>query len=348
MTAAGRIPVLVVGGFLGSGKTSLLRQMLTAVPDTAVIVNEFGAVGLDHDLLRACEERVGLVGGGCACCTKREDLIGMLRELLDDRDRGRAQLSRVVIETSGLADPAPIVFTITNDPMLRHHFEVERLVVTFDAVNGSAQLATHPEVAKQVLVADDLVITKVDLVDASACRAVASQLAGLNPAASIRTALHGVLGEQQLHAARADHHARLAAADHHARLAAADQEVPRAGHTHHTGDAHHTDDVRSLVVAPDEPVDWLGFAIWLSMLLHARGEQVLRVKGLLELDDGTLVSVNGVQHVVHTPEHIARASIPDPTPSVVFITRGLDVGRLRESLEVFQQRAHAGANGQRR
>ena len=137
MPAAERIPVLVVGGFLGSGKTSLLRRVLTGDPDTAVIVNELGAVGLDHHLLRASEERVELVGGGCACCTRREDLVRTLRELLDDRDRGRAELRRVVIETSGLADPAPIVFTITNDPMLRHHFEIERLIVTVDAVNGN-------------------------------------------------------------------------------------------------------------------------------------------------------------------------------------------------------------------
>ena len=193
--SAGRIPVLVVGGFLGSGKTSLLREMLDGAPDTAVIVNEFGAVGLDHALLRACEERVELVGGGCACCTRREDLVRVLRELLDARDRGTAGLTRVVIETSGLADPAPIVFTITNDPMLRHHFDVERLIVTVDAVNCIDQLATHPEAAKQVLVADELVVTKVDLVEAEQTTAVVAALRALNPAAGIRTAVHGVVGE---------------------------------------------------------------------------------------------------------------------------------------------------------
>jgi G3E family GTPase len=141
------IPVVVLSGFLGSGKTSLLRVVLRGAADTAVIVNEYGAIGLDHQLLRASEERVELVCGGCGCCTRREDLVRTLRDLLDDRDRGRAGLRRVVIETSGLADPAPIVFTITNDPMLRHHFRIERLVVTVDAVNGIGQLAAHPEVA---------------------------------------------------------------------------------------------------------------------------------------------------------------------------------------------------------
>jgi G3E family GTPase len=334
VTAAGRIGVTIVGGFLGSGKTSLLRQMLTGEPDTAVIVNEFGAVGLDHDLLRACEERVELVGGGCACCTRREDLVLTLRELLDARDRGRAQLRRVIIETSGLADPAPIVFTITRDPMLRHHFDIKRLIVTVDAVNANGQLAAHPEVAKQVLLADELVLTKVDLVDGEACEGLAARLATLNPAARIRTALHGVLADDELGLTSA--------------RPRCSPSGPKPEVADRLGDTTHTDDVRSLRIDASEPIDWLGFAVWLSMLLHARGEQVLRVKGLLELDDGTLVSVNGVQHVVHTPEHLPRGAISKPSPNLVFITRGLEVDRLQESLATFQrlgradERVHSG------
>jgi G3E family GTPase len=317
-TTVKRIPVAVFGGFLGSGKTSLLRQGLTGAADTAVIVNEFGEVGVDHQLLRACEERVELLGGGCACCTRRADLVRTLRDLLDDRDRERAELRRVVIETSGLADPAPIVFTITNDPMLRHHFEVERLIVTVDAFNGTEQLAAHPEVAKQVLVADELVVTKVDLVSEEARDALATRLAALNPAATIRTALYGVVDEKPLRVTSTSTRAPAPAMD-------------RA--------ADHTEDVRSLRVDTDEPLDWLGFAVWLSMLLHARGEEVLRVKGLLELDDGTLVSVNGVQHVVHMPEHLPHEAIPDASPGIVFITRGVEPDRLRQSLETFQRLA---------
>jgi G3E family GTPase len=317
VSTAGRIPVLVVGGFLGSGKTSLLRHMLAGASDTAVIVNEFGAVGLDHQLLRSCEERVEVLGGGCACCTRRADLVRALRDLLDVHDRGVARLSRVVIETSGLADPAPIVFTITNDPMLRHHFEVERLVVTVDAVNWSEQLGSHPEARKQVLVADELVITKLDLVESEeAHAAIAAALRALNPAATLRTALHGVLGDEPAEAP-----------------ATAPVTPPAAKAPDNLA---HTDDVSSLSLRPDGPVDWLGFAVWLSMLLHARGQDVLRVKGLLELDEGTLVSVNGVQHVVHTPEHLDRSTIPDPSPGIVFITRGIEVELLRESFEAFQ------------
>ncbi len=327
MTKAGRIPVLVVGGFLGSGKTSLLRNMLAGDGETAVIVNEFGAVGLDHELLRACEERVELLGGGCACCTRRVDLVRILRDLLNARDRGTQKISRVVIETSGLADPAPIVFTITNDPMLRHHFEIERLVVTVDAVNWAEQLASHPEPRKQVLVADQLVITKVDLVEAEEPGRIAGALRALNPAASVRTAVHGVLAGEPL------------AVDQPAAVGPGrGAEGPRDADI-----SAHTDDISSLCLRLDQPVDWLGFAVWLSMLLHARGQEVLRVKGLLELEDGTLVSVNGVQHVVHTPEHLNRDAIPEAGSNVVFITRGIDSDRLRESFDAFQRLARATA-----
>lgn len=328
VAASHRIPVDVVSGFLGSGKTSLLRRELTGAPGTAVIVNEFGAVGLDHRLLRACEERVELVGGGCACCTKREDLVFTLRELLDERDRGRAELRRVVIETSGLADPAPIVFTIVNDPVLRHHFEIVGLTVAVDALNGTAQLAAHPEVAKQVLVADQLVITKVDLVTQDLCDELATRLAALNPAATIRTAVHGVIdGESSRRPAAESSHGGSAAATP---VAAGSKQATK------DADAGHTDDVRTLCVAADRSVDWLVFSLWLSMLLHAHGEEVLRVKGLLQLDDGSLVSINGVQHVVHEPQHLLSGAVPDGSHGIVFIARGLDVDRLRDSLEAFQ------------
>jgi G3E family GTPase len=325
LTTATGIPVLIVGGFLGSGKTSLLRHMLTGSRDTAVIVNEFGAVGLDHELLRACEERVELVGGGCACCTRREDLIAVLRELLDARDRGLQKLSRVVIETSGLADPAPIVFTVTKDPMLRHHFFVERLLVTVDALNCTEQLASHPEAGKQVLVADELVITKVDLVQPETCRTIAGALRALNPAAKIRTALHGVVDTEPLEITEGP-------------LPAFPSSLTSEADP---GDVAHTANASSLSLRTDGPVDWLGFAVWLSMLLHARGQEVLRVKGLLELDDGTLVSVNGVQHVVHPPEHLDRAAVAGASSNVVFITRGIDNDRLRESFDAFQRLARA-------
>jgi G3E family GTPase len=310
-----RIPVTIVGGFLGSGKTSYLREALLGATDTAVIVNEFGAVGLDHHLLLTTHERVELVGGGCACCLRRTDLTAALRGLLDERDRGHAQLGRVVIETSGLADPAPIVFTITTDPMLRHHFAVDRVIVMVDAVNGQAHLARQPEAAKQIAVADELVVTKVDLVAPDALDGLAGALAALNPSAAIRTALHGVVAER-------------------APLRAAVAHRPRAERALSPG---HTDDVRQLSLDLPDAVDWLAFCVWLSMLLHAHGERVLRVKGLVPTEPGARVAINTVQHVVHRPEHLPAGAEPRERPRLVFITRGLAVDGLPRSLAAFQR-----------
>jgi len=329
MTASpnGRIPVVVVSGFLGSGKTTLLRRALTGDRHTAVIVNEFGAISLDHRLLHNCEERVEVVRGGCACCVKRADLAATLRTLLDDHERGRADLRSVVIETSGLADPAPIIFTVTSDPMLRHHFEVARVTVCVDAVNGLGQLAAHPEALKQVAVADELVITKVDLVDANACVELAERLSALNPGAVVLAARHGIRDASVSRRPGAAGVRRAGPADSSRR-----QPPLESAETH-------ADDIQSVLIAAQEPLDWLGFAVWLSMLLAAWGERVLRVKGLIELTDGAFVSINGVQHIVHTPEHLEAREVPDGPSGIVFITRGLDGGRLRDSLQVFQRLA---------
>jgi G3E family GTPase len=317
---ARRIPVAIVGGFLGSGKTTLLRESLTGDPRTAVIVNEFGAEGFDHRLLRGCEERIELVSGGCACCGRRADLVEVLRELLDGHERGLAPLRRVVIETSGLADPAPIVATVSSQAMLRHHFAIERLTVCVDAVNGLDQLAAHDEAVKQAAVADELVITKLDLVPPARRDELVARLRELNGQASIIGARHGVREIGALSAARGG------------------QRAPRAV----TG-AGHAADVSSTLVCPQRESDWLGFAVWLSMLLAASGERVLRVKGLLELDDTTFVAINGVQHTIHEPEHLRADEVPAGRPGVLFITRGLDTAALEASFEVFQCAARAPA-----
>jgi G3E family GTPase len=191
MTGSRRIPVTIVSGFLGSGKTTLLRESLSGDPSCAVIVNEFGAASFDHRLLRSSVERIEVVSGGCACCARRADLVEVLRDLLDEHERGTTELRRVVIETSGLADPAPIVATVTSDAMLRHHFDVERLTVCVDAVHGLGALAANREAQKQVAIADELVITKLDLAEPDGCRALDAALRELNPHALRACARHG-------------------------------------------------------------------------------------------------------------------------------------------------------------
>src|SRR5215207_5281815 len=190
----GPIPVLVVSGFLGSGKTTLLRNLLVD-PDAgeiAVIVNEFGEVGIDHHLVRKTVARTTLLRNGCVCCSMRDDLAEALRDLLSQRDRGAIpRFGRVVIETTGLADPAPILHTIVSEPVLRSHFRVERVVTTIDAVGGASNLDTHGEALRQVAAADDLVVTKLDLTTREVTEDLKAKLLSINPAAAIADASFG-------------------------------------------------------------------------------------------------------------------------------------------------------------
>jgi G3E family GTPase len=312
-------PLTVVTGFLGSGKTTLLGRVLSepSMSDTAVLVNEFGEVGLDHHLLRRVDERAVLLGGGCVCCTTREDLVEALLELLDLDQRGEiARLDRVVVETTGLADPAPILHTIFADPVLQHHFAVDLVVTTVDAVNGDLHLDRNPESVKQVAAADKLVVTKTDVAEQSSVRGLISRLGAINPSARIIEAAFGETDAGELFR-------------------------PEDARTHAVWDAsagepHDAGETRSVSLTFDGPVDWTAFGIWLSMLLHARGEDVLRVKGLLDVGESGPVVVNGVQHTIHPPEHLDRWPDGDHRSRIVFISRVIHPEELVASLEAFQ------------
>ena len=191
---AAKKPVTVVTGFLGSGKTTLLSRVLSApsLANTAVLVNEFGKVGLDHHLLRRAEEKTVLLENGCVCCTTREDLVDALLELLEEEARGVIPaLDRVVVETTGLADPAPILFTVFAHPVLQHHYYVDRVICTVDALNAETYLDRNPESTKQVAAADVVVLTKTDMAKAVVTNVLRSRLGGTNPSASIVEASFG-------------------------------------------------------------------------------------------------------------------------------------------------------------
>lgn len=312
---ASRLPVTVLTGFLGSGKTTLLSRLLAhpRTGETAVIVNELGEVAIDHHLIRRVDERTVVLGNGCVCCTRRGDLADELRDLLDRRARREIPaFRRVVVETTGLADPGPILATLVGDPMLQHQFAADAVVTTVDAVVGRRTRRREREWVAQAAAADRLVVTKGDLVSAGELEALRRDLAAVNPVADVLEASFGDLDPRALFGPR-----RAAAS--------------AGAHTDHV----HAGDVRSFSISLDGPVDWTAFGIWLTMLLHARGEDVLRVKGLLDVGEPGPLLLNGVQQVIHPPEHLDRWPDDDRSSRLVFIARGIEPGAVEASLLAF-------------
>jgi G3E family GTPase len=308
----------LLSGFLGSGKTTLLRHRLER-PDMAapaVILNDFGSTQVDDVLLGADGVPPLLVSGGCACCTRRDELADALAHLLDDEQRGRApRRDHVVVETSGLSDPGPIAFTIANDPMLKHHYALARVCVTVDAVTGAAGAQRHDVALRQVLAADDVFVTKADLVAPNEVEALIAWIRTVNPSASVAVTAHGELIRDVLPATTG------------ARTTAVQPPRPSAD------GPGHVSDIRTLELSSDEPVDWQALSVWLTLLLHRHGTQVLRVKGVLDVRGTGPVALNGVQHVMHAPEHL-RGPVP-PGTRLVLIVRGLDTTLLERSYHAF-------------
>jgi G3E family GTPase len=336
-----RIPVLVLTGFLGSGKTTLLSGMLgdPEMGKAAVLVNELGEIAVDHDLLRHVGERTVVLPNGCLCCTLRDDLSESLRELLDLSERGEIDpLERVVVETTGLAEPAPILNTMLADPVVSSHFRPEAVVTTVDAQSGSQSLRRHPESVKQAGAADRLVVTKGDLAGDAAVDELRSELRRINPGAPV---LRAVLGDVAVADLLPTSGAGAAAPEEVERWLAAMDEAGEA-RAHGGGEAHvdHGDVVARAMVF-EQPLDWTAFGVWLTMLLADRGKDVLRVKGLLDVGGRGPVVVNGVQHVVHPPQHLAAWPGDDHRSRIVFITRGIDHDAVEASLAAFQRAARA-------
>jgi G3E family GTPase len=320
-----RIPVTVVTGFLGAGKTTLIRRFLAspAGRGTAVIVNEFGAAGIDDALLRDSADQTVLLGNGCICCITRSDLQLALRQLLIDRDQGMVPpFARVVIETSGLADPAPILQTFSTDRALGGEFHIDVMLAVVDAVNGAKNLDGAAEARKQVILADRLVISKTDLAAAAETERLTRLLQKLNPRAPIDTAIAGALEAERFIAPATTERGAFIA------------------------EAEHSDGISSFVLAWQQPLEWLVFARAMETLIALRGADLLRVKGLLAVDGcrGPVV-VQYVQHLAHPPVELQTwpESWPDQKRDsrVVFITRGILEAQVRD---LFAAVASLGAN----
>jgi len=337
------IPVNLVTGFLGSGKTTLLNRLLRSprLAGTAVLVNEFGEVGLDHLLLERLDVETVILQSGCLCCTIRGDLAEAMRGLLSKRERGVVPaFDRLAIETTGLADPAPVVSTLIAEPVLRHHFRLGNVVATVDAVNGRAHLAEHPESIKQAAVADRLVITKTDIADPEDTARLRTELRRLNPSAPMLDLAGHDIDPDDLMASDV-YDPATKSVEVQRWLAEETLHRAGAGHAHGHDPSRHERGIRAFCVTFEEPLDWTAFGLWLTMLLHVHGQNVLRVKGMLNvLDTGSPVVIHGVQHVVHPPAHLERWPSADRRSRLVLIVRGLDPAAIERSLAAFSRLAN--------
>jgi G3E family GTPase len=323
---SGKFPVSVITGFLGSGKTTLINRLLKR-PDmnrVAVIVNELGEQAIDNDLIETSSEQMMLLNNGCLCCVLRGDLQETLRDLFVKRRNGDViDFNRVVIETTGLADPAPVMQTLMTDDMLQAHYRLDCVVTLTDAVNGLEQLATMQEPVKQAALADRIIITKSDLADDDATAKLEARLRGLNPQAPIR---HAVDGEIEL-AFLVD----VGLRDTRAKLADIERWLGVGVHEDEHGHVHrHDEAIRSFSLRFVEPFTWETFSQCVEVLTSMRGRDLLRVKGLVNVEGkpGPLV-VQGVQHLFHPPVELAAWPSPDHATRIVFITRGIE----REAVE---------------
>jgi G3E family GTPase len=318
-----KIPVTVVTGFLGAGKTTLLRRFLSSPQGagTAVIVNEFGAVGIDDALVRGSADETVLLGNGCLCCIARSDLQLTLRRLVFDREHGGAPpFVRVLIETSGLADPGPILQTFATDRALGGEFHVDAVLALVDAVSGERNLAAAAEARKQVILADRIVMSKTDLADAAAVETLQARLRQLNPRAAIDVAIAGALDPERV---------------------VAPASTERSGFV---AEAEHSDGIASFVIESAAPIAWPTFARAMETLTALRGADLLRVKGLLNIAGcrGPVV-VQYVQHLAHPPVELAAWPDDNRESRIVFITRNIPERQVRDLFAAVQALAQGGA-----
>jgi G3E family GTPase len=300
---AERLPVSLITGFLGSGKTALLNRLLQfpEMARTAILINEFGDIALDQLFVQASDGEVTVLPNGCLCCDIRGDLEGAIGTLFGRSTRGDVPaFDRLLIETTGLADPAPIMQMLLNQPLIVTNFRLDAVVTTVDAVHGTLQLREHPEAINQISLADRLVVTKTDLVDDAQVAELVAALGTLNAVAPVAYVPRACVTPADLFGTE---HVRVT------------PHVPIHNHLH---------GIETFSLTCDRPVEWRAFASWLTTLKTSYADQLLRVKGIVHIArEDEPIAINGVHHVFHPPMRLPQTDSSDRQSRIVFITRGL-------------------------
>ncbi|HSE00518.1 MAG TPA: GTP-binding protein [Burkholderiales bacterium] len=327
--AADRPPVSIITGYLGSGKTTLLNRLLRdpGMARAAVIINEFGEIALDHLLVATPNENTVLLANGCLCCTIRGDLVGTLADLLAKRGAGGVPgFDRVLVETTGLADPVPVLRTLASEEAIAPRLRPGAVITVVDAVNGDGQLDSCPESVKQAAVADCLVVSKTDIAAPAALTRLRGRLARVNPGAQVLEAVRGAVAPARLFgAALVDPAAEREAVERWL----SEDAYTRVEPAHAAG--RHGDGIHAFAVRHEQPVTGAGLAAWLNLMATLKGANLLRVKGLINVE-GSPVAVHVVQSVIHEPLTLESWPSADRGTRIVFITRGMERAEIEATL----------------
>ncbi|TLD85075.1 GTP-binding protein [Helicobacter sp. MIT 11-5569] len=303
-----KIPIHIITGFLGSGKTTFLKELLQDKKNAniAVVVNELGEISLDDMLIQTefVKEKTIMLNAGCMCCNKREDLSIKFKELLNKYEQKNQKLERILIETTGIANPAPIIFTFLSDIFLSNHFEVFNIITCIDALSGLSHIQNNQEAYNQIISADCILLTKTDL---------------NHDISPLKTKIDSI-------------HQGIDFIDKKDFSFENLTNIKSQNLTAIPNETSHTSEIDSLCLSFDESLDWSIFSIWLSMLLHRYGEQILRVKGLLDVGEDYLVNLNGVGHLIYPTTHTKTRG---KGSKLVIIAKNLDLKRIAKSLESF-------------
>jgi G3E family GTPase len=352
------IPVSVLTGFLGAGKTSLLNSMLKDpfLSNACVIINEFGEVGIDHLLVEKSDESIVELSSGCLCCTIRGDLIDTLNRLLDQRAAGTLKpFDRLVIETTGLADPAPVLHALMRDDLLLQRVKLEGVITVVDGFNGMATLDAHAEAVKQVAMADRIVLTKLDLLEGKEGEdmlfAIIARMRKLNPSARLLTTHRGEATAPRLfNTGLYDATKKSMDAQNWLSIEAVERAENAAhnhqhhGHHHHHDVSRHDEHIRSFAFRDARPISPQGLELFLEFLTSYHGPNMLRMKGIVLVSDDPAkpVAVHGVQHVLHPPVRLEGWPDGKPETRLVFIVKDIEKAAIEGLFKAFTDQIEGG------